>query len=49
LHVARKPRIILVLADDMGYGDCGCYGSADIVTPRIGELAQNARPDPNYT
>jgi arylsulfatase A-like enzyme len=36
---ARKPNIILLLADDMGYSDLGCYGS-EIDTPNIDRLAE---------
>ena len=35
----RKPNIILIVADDMGYGDCGCYGAKTIDTPHIDALA----------
>lgn len=34
----KKPNIILILADDMGYSDLGCYGS-EICTPNLDRLA----------
>jgi arylsulfatase A-like enzyme len=37
----RKPNIILIMADDLGYGDLGCYGSDWINTPHIDRLAAN--------
>ncbi|MBD72215.1 hypothetical protein CMK21_19160 [Candidatus Poribacteria bacterium] len=37
--MARKPNIILILADDMGYGDAGCYGGKHLQTPAIDTLA----------
>jgi len=40
-RAARKPNFILLFADDLGYGDIGCYGSPDVPTPNIDALAKN--------
>ncbi|MDP7638833.1 MAG: sulfatase-like hydrolase/transferase [Candidatus Hydrogenedentes bacterium] len=37
----NPPNIIYILADDMGYGDLGCYGSKVNTTPNIDTLAAN--------
>jgi arylsulfatase A-like enzyme len=34
-----KPNIIYIMADDLGYGDLGCYGQEHIQTPNIDQLA----------
>ena len=36
-----KPNIIYIMADDMGYGDAGCYGQQFIQTPHIDQLASD--------
>jgi arylsulfatase A-like enzyme len=35
----RKPNILLILADDLGYGNLGCYGQKQIQTPNLDRLA----------
>lgn len=36
----KKPNILIIVADDMGYSDAGCYGS-EIQTPNLDKLASN--------
>lgn len=38
-----RPNIILIFADDLGYGDLGCYGAAKVQTPNIDKLAAEGR------
>ena len=40
---ARKPNIVLINADDLGFGDLGCYGATKVKTPNIDRLAKQGR------
>ncbi|MCY7353262.1 MAG: sulfatase [Cytophagaceae bacterium] len=35
-----KPNVVFIYADDLGYGDLGCYGNQAIATPNIDQLAR---------
>ena len=39
-YAAKRPNLIVILADDMGYSDLGCYGG-EIKTPNLDRLAKN--------
>jgi arylsulfatase A len=36
----NKPNIIYIYADDLGYGELGCYGQQKIKTPNLDQLAR---------
>jgi len=39
-YAAKQPNIVFILADDLGYGDLGCYGQEKIKTPRLDQMAR---------
>ena len=36
-----KPNVVLIYADDLGYGDIGCYGAKNVATPNVNALADS--------
>jgi N-acetylgalactosamine-6-sulfatase len=39
-HASPKPNVLLIVADDLGYGDLSCYGNDRVATPNIDNLAE---------
>ena len=40
-NAQEKPNVVFILADDLGYGDLGCYGHPYAKTPNIDRLAKS--------
>ncbi|MDD6891889.1 MAG: sulfatase-like hydrolase/transferase, partial [Bacteroidales bacterium] len=36
----QRPNVIVILADDLGYGDLQCYGARNVATPNVNRLAK---------
>jgi len=43
ISAAEKPNIIVIMADDLGYGDLSCYGATVFQTPHIDRLAKEGQ------
>ncbi len=43
-----RPNLIIILVDDMGYGDIGCYGAEDIETPNLDKMSDAGARLTNY-
>jgi arylsulfatase A-like enzyme len=39
----QRPNVVVILADDVGYGDLGCYGATQVRTPHLDRLASEGR------
>ena len=39
-EAAPRPNVVFIMADDLGYGDLGCYGQEKIRTPNLDRLAK---------
>ncbi|NQV31850.1 MAG: sulfatase-like hydrolase/transferase, partial [Phycisphaeraceae bacterium] len=46
--VAEKPNIVVVFADDMGYGDLSCFGHPTINTPNLDRMASEGQKWTNF-
>lgn len=45
---AVRPNIVLIFADDQGYGDVGCFGASDLKTPNMDRLAREGTRFTNF-
>ena len=46
---AKRTNLVIILADDLGYGDLGCYGCPDIRTPVLDRMTREGTASPAVT
>lgn len=47
-QIAKRPNIVVIFADDLGYGDLGAFGAPNIRTPRLDALAAEGQKWTNF-
>ena len=47
-ELQSKPNIIIIFADDLGYGDLSCYGHPTIITPHLDKMASEGQKWTNF-
>ena len=47
-HIERRPNIIVIFTDDQGYNDIGIFGSPDILTPNLDQMATEGMKFMNF-
>lgn len=45
----NRPNVIIILADDLGYGDLGCYGAKNVKTPNVDLLRKSGHTFHRHT
>lgn len=46
---AQRPNVIVIVADDLGFNDLGCYGAVTVATPRLDALARSGQRFTQFT
>ena len=47
-RAAERPNLVFILADDLGYGEIGCYGQKVIATPHLDRMAREGMRFTHY-
>ena len=49
LTVGERPNVVFIIADDLGWGELGCYGQQKIPTPNLDRMAAGGMASLNIT